>query len=238
MTSFRQAAAALVLGFAALAGCGGAPGGSKTLFTDDFSGSLGASWFVVTGAGTALASSATSGDPDTLGALPHGNPSPGLWMKGASFGTAPGGGGGVRSVFSYPTSGGLTVGADLRKDSGVEPSAGGVLFRLTDISGGQPLAMVEVDSGSATFLLTIHDPASGNHAQQVTHAFPADTVFHRYEFSVDSAGNAAWTRDGALQQTVPAFPASRNLSIQVTGPGSTDAEVGSGHLDNVKVTAP
>jgi hypothetical protein len=231
--------ASLLLVVCGLAGCGGS-GGAKTLLTDDFTGPLGTHWFVVIGAGSTLASSATSGDPDSLGSLPHGNPSPGLWMKGAAYGTAPGGGGGVRSVSSYPTSGGLSVAADLRRDSGLEPPAtgNGVLFLLTDVSGGQPLAMVQVNSGSATFLLTLHDPTSGNHAQQVTHVIPADTAFHRFEFTVDGAGNATWSRDGALQQSVPAFPANRNLSIQVTGPGSVDPEVGSGHLDNVKVAAP
>jgi hypothetical protein len=218
------------------AGCGG---GTTTLLSDDFSGSLAAKWTIVSGAGTSIASSATSGDPDTLGSPSHGNPSPGLWMKGASYGTSPGGGGGVRSINAFPTSGGLSVSLDARRDSGYEPFAGnGFLASLTDISGGQPLALIQVNSGSVTFLLSIHDPASGDHPQQITHSFPADTSFHRFAFSIDASGNAMWSRDGALQQTVAGFPLNKNLSLQATSPGSTDTVLGSAHMDNVLVTAP
>ena len=55
---------------------------------------------------------------------------------------------------------------------------------------------------------------------------------------VDAGGNAAWRRDGALQQTAPSFPLNKNFSIKVISPGSTDTMLGSGHIDNVLVTTP
>jgi hypothetical protein len=249
METFKRRIAApgsLAFLFAAIAAsCGGAGGAGTgtptptTLLSDDFSGPLAAKWTIISGAGSSIASTATSGDADTPGSPPHGNPSPGLWMKGAAFGTAPGGGGGVRSINTYPTSGGLTVSVDGRRDSGLEPFAGnGLTASLTDISGGQPLALVRVNSGSVTYLLTIFDPTSGNHSQEVTHSFPPDSGFRRFAFSIDASGNAQWSRDGALQQTVAGFPLKKNLSLQATSPGSTDTDPGSAHMDNVQVTTP
>jgi hypothetical protein len=118
-------------------GGGGGNAAPNTLLSDDFSGPLAAKWTIISGAGTSFASSATSGDADTPGSPPHGNPSPSLWMKRASYGASLGGGGGVRSINTYPTNGGLTVSMDARRDSGYEPGAGnGLITSLTDISGG------------------------------------------------------------------------------------------------------
>ena len=245
MDTFKRLIAAfgsLVFLIAAItAGCGGgnAAPTPNTLLSDDFSGPLAAKWTIISGAGTSFASSATSGDADTAGSPPHGNPSPGLWMKGASYGASLGGGGGVRSINTYPSNGGLTVSVDARRDSGYEPGAGnGLITSLTDISGGQPLALVQVNSGSVTYMLTIYDPTSGNHPQLITHSFSPDTSFHRFAFSIDASGNAKWSRDGALQQAVAGFPLNKNVSLQATSPGSTDTALGSGHMDNVLVTTP
>jgi len=55
--------------------------------------------------------------------------------------------------------------------------------------------------------------------------------------SIDAAGNAAWYRDGVLQQSVPGFP-SLTLYVKITGPSATDTIPGTGHADNVLVTTP
>ena len=157
-------------------------------------------------------------------------------MRGASYGPGIlGGGGGVRSNSTYPSSGGLTVSMDTRFDSGYEPGGGvnPMIFSLTDINGGQPPAFITIFANSVTYYLTV-----GTQARFVTHTYTADTAFHNFAFTVDAGGNAAWRRDGALQQTAPSFPLNKNFSIKVISPGSTDTMLGSGHIDNVLVTTP
>jgi len=203
--------------------------------SDGFSGISSVNWIIISGAGTASPSSVTSGDPDVIGSPQHGNPSPGLWMKGASYGTAPGGGGGIQSVNTYPDNKGLTVSVDARFDSGydVGSSTNGMVFSLTDISNGPPRAWINIFENKVTYYLTM-----GTQQQIVSHTFPYDASFHNFKFTVNASGNAEWRRDGALQQTVTGFPSNLNLYLKTTSPGSSDTALGSAHIDNVLVTTP
>jgi hypothetical protein len=235
MRSVRSWCFGLLVAFS-LVGCGGAGdggssggGGPTTLFTDDFSGPLGAKWIEVSGTNGARA---TSGDPDTLGSPPHGNPSPGLWMQGDSFGTSPGFGGAVRSAASFPSAS-VTFSADVRYDSGLQSFAGNYLaFALYNLNTNGVKAGAFVLPTSVRYLLF-----QGTTSREVTQPAPADGAFHRFTLSIDAAGNAAWYRDGVLQQSVPGFP-SLTLYVKVTGPSATDTVPGTGHADNVLVTTP
>jgi hypothetical protein len=221
----------LLLAVAVLSGCGGSAGSGSaptTLFTDDFSGALGAKWIDVSYPGA----TATSGDADTLGSPSHGNPSPGLWLKGASNGTSPGGGGGVRTTATFASSP-LTFAADARYDSGPQDPAGNFLMvTVNGINDNAIKAGALILPSSVRYWLY-----QGATLREVTQPATADGAFHRFTLTIDVAGNATWHRDGALQQSIPGFPAV-TLYARAMGPGSTNTVLGSGSVDNVLVTTP
>jgi hypothetical protein len=231
--SFRlPAVSSLHLLMGLLVGCGGSgaggAGGPATLFSDDFSGALAAKWIDVSYPGA----TATSGDADTLGSPPHGNPSPGLWLQGASLGTNPGGGGAVRTSATFPSAA-VTFAADVRYDSGLQAPAGNYLtFGVYDLNTNALKAAALVLPTTVVYMVY-----QGATLREVSQPAPGGNAFHRFTLTIDASGNAAWRRDGALQQSVVGFPAV-TLYVKVAGPGATDTIPGVGHADNLMVTSP
>ena len=208
-----SAAAALVPACSDDHGSGG--GGSAALLSDDFNrSSTGSDWHVHAGNGSA-------GIDDT-----QGNPQPAMRMSVSEGNSA------VTAHSEMSFSGRpLTIIVDLQAATAGEASGGVEIVNASHV----PLASAEglaAAGGDMTFKI-------GGATQDVSLA-STPSGFQRVTFTVDAAGNAAWSLGDTVVMTQPGFPAGP-VSVQLftrSGTGVPGSAFPTFLFDNVSVTSP
>jgi hypothetical protein len=210
-----------LLAFAVLVWIGSACGGNVSvpapLLSEGFNGAFpGANWTapVKTGAGV---------DPTIIGT---GNPAPALQFSIA----APTGTSSTTTTASFNNPN-LTISFQEAVTSAT-PALNGV--STVSILDATPAVVATAiwDNAAGTVAFTIAGvPALA------TSALASDGVIHTFKFNVDASGNATWTLDGAMKQSVAPFPAGM-LKVRLSAAFGTGASWPTFLFDNVMVTSP
>ncbi len=202
-------------------GGGGGGGGPVTLLSDDFTGSFAETWQDLSPFG----GQATSRAPEPLGTLPHGNPSPGLLLHGDTHAAS----GAARTLETFSTAE-LTIAFDARRVAGRADQDLMILVR--ELNTHTARAYLQIWDTSVRYTLRPGITDNG-----VSHTITPDGAFHRFTLTIDASGQAAWYRDGLLQQSLGSLPIE-DVYLEVQGPSCIAPDPGTAHFDNLLITTP
>jgi hypothetical protein len=179
---------------------------TTTYISDDFSGSL-SHWGTISGTPTISAS--------------IGNPAPSAEMDSAAA---------MQDIPSLAaTTCGLTVAADIRRDSGFA-------FMKVVIPGVAKIALLQVFDTVSYYVL-----CNSSGCSFATELHAVDHAWHNYRFTIDSGTyNGFWFKDGATEYTVSSIGTYASLRVNIGSAPADSAGLGPSlaYFDNFLSTSP